>query len=372
MQKLVLAGMVVLLFGAALPAMAAPTLTTSGEVTYGVISDFSATTDSWPNAYLNFVLDLDENNAMAVELYANSLPTISTAVTGETGKLVPPNVGFWYLKSDLGGVLGLDKKMVDPVLYGGYGVFDLPSYTVTQYGSEGISAIGIDNGARDGIFGSEAGSAYGLVGVNVGVMEKFSIVAAASGTAFNPVSATNAPQALVGAYGTVGPVSVEAGWTLSNTAKGLIPLGVKLSQPFGDFAVAGVGQYVVNLNTGGASNWSAGAQASYKGNYTVDFAVMSFEPTAGTMAVKGTGDVIVNLTKDFGVIGSAWLNFNPAAASVFDTAEASVWKSFGPTKVRVGYLYGTQGAGNLGTPNLNAPGNNGGKGGLFLTTDISF
>lgn len=369
MQKLVLAGMVVLLFGAALPAMAAPTLTTSGEVTYGVISDFSTTTDSWPNAYLNLAVALDDNNQMAVELYANSLPTISTAVTGETGKLVPPNVGFWYLKSDLGGVLGLDKKMIDPVLYGGYGVFDLPSYALSQYGSEGISAIGIDNGARDGIFGSEAGSAYGLVGVNVGVMEKFNIVAAASGTAFNPVSATNAPQALVGAYGTMGPVSLEAGWTMSNSAKGFIPLGVKVSQPFGDFSVAGVGQYVVNLNTGGVSNWSAGALASYKSNYTVDFAVMN---NPGTTNLKGTGDVIVNLTKDFGATGSFWLNFASGAPSVFDTLEAYLWKGFGPAKVKLGYLYGVQGAGSLGTPNNAAPGNNGGKGGLFLTTDISF
>ncbi len=95
--------------------------------------------------------------------------------------------------------------------------------------------------------------------------------------------------------------------------------------------------YVQNLNTNGISNWSAGAQAVLMSNYTVDFAVMSYQPAyePTVSALKGTGDVIVNITINFGVLGSVYLNFDPNAASAFDTLEASAWYKFGSAKLRV-------------------------------------
>jgi hypothetical protein len=200
------------------------------------------------------------------------------------------------------------------------------------------------------------------------------VVLASSGTAFNAVSATNSPQALVGAYGTFGPLSIEAGWTMHGTKSGYIPLGVKFSSTMMNITLGAMGQYVVNLNTGGVANWAAGILAGFMGSYTVDFAIMSYEPAyePAVMAIKGTGDIILNFTKTFGLIASVFLNFDPHAVAAFDTLEASAWMSFGPAKVRVGYLYGATGLHNLGTPALNAPGNNNGGGGVFLTTDLSF
>ncbi len=371
MKKLLLVGVAALFAAVALPLAAAPTLGVSGEVTYGVISNGSATVDGWPNAFVNLTATLDPNNLAALELYANSLPKVSIS---ETGQLVPPNVGFLYFRSDLAGDMGMDTKFIDPVLYAGYGVVDLPGYSVTQYGNEAIAALGIDNGTNDGIFGNAAGSAYGLVALNTGVMGMANIVLAASGTAFNPVSATNSPQALVGAYGTVGPVSLEAGWTMHGTSAGFVPVGAKVSYSLMNINLAATGQYVANLSSGGVSNWSAGASASYQGAYTVDFAVLSYEPAhaPATTALKGTGDVVVSFGQNYGALASVYLNFDPAAAAVFDTLETSAWAKMGPAKVRLGYLYGTTGLYNLGTPALNAPANNGGRGGVFLTADLSF
>jgi hypothetical protein len=367
------AAVVALLMGLGLPAMAATTLGVAGEVTYGVIDNGTKVGDGWNNAYANFIASIDANNLVALELYANALPTIAAPASGP-GKLVAPNVNFFYLKSDIGGNLGLDTKTIDPVLYAGYGVFDLPDYNVTQYGSEGISALGIDNGGDDGIFGSEAGSAYGILALNTTVMNMVNVVLATSGTALAAVSATNSPQALVGAYGTFGPVSVEAGWTMHGTASGYIPVGVKFSSTMGNIGLAAMGQYVANLNAGGVGNWAAGLAATFMSNYTVDFAVLSYEPSyePTVAAIKGTGDIVLNFAKNFGAVVSVFLNFDPNAAAAFDTLEASVWTTFGPAKVRLGYLYGATGLHNLGTPNLNAPGNNAGQGGVYLTTDLSF
>ncbi len=361
---------------AALPAVAATTLGTSGEVTYGIISNGTATSDAWVNAYMNLNATVDPNNMVVLGLMGTGMPTVLALPAGETGQMFAAQITNFYLKSDIGGALGLDTKTIDPVLYGGYGVFDLPDYNVTQYGTEGIAAMGVDNGYADGIFGGEIGSGYGLIGLNTSVMGMVNIVAAASGTAFNAPSATNKPQAMAGAYTTIGPVSAEAGWAMQGTTNGYIPLGVKVNYTTGSIGLAAMGQYVANLNTNGVSNWAAGAAVTYASNYTVDFAVLTWEPTdQPNGAMKATGDVVLNFAKNFGVIGSYWLNFDPLATSVFDTAEVSAWTTFGPAKLRVGYLYGTQATAGtyvLGTPNLNAPGTNNKQGGVFVTTDLSF
>ncbi len=65
-------------------------------------------------------------------------------------------------------------------------------------------------------------------------------------------------------------------------------------------------------------------------------------------------------------------NFDPNAGSVFDTLDASAWTTLGSARIRVGYLMGAATANNLGTPALNASNNNGGKGGVYATVDMSF
>ncbi len=132
-----------------------------------------------------------------------------------------------------------------------------------------------------------------------------------------------------------------------------------------------------NLNTGGVSNWAAGAQATFMSNYTVDFSVLSYAAGAtytgtATQDLKGTGDVIINITPKLGALASVYLNLDSNGAGVFDTLEASVWYMMGSAKLRVGYLYGTTGTNSLGTPALNAPSNNNGKGGIYMTADMAF
>ncbi len=367
MKRTLLFGLMALaLLAVALPAMAAPsTLGVAGEVTYGVIGTGTTAADGFGNAQMTLTATVDPNNMASLQLYAN---TLTATENGSTMGI--PVVNDFYWQSNIGGILGLDAKVVDPVLSVGYGVYDLPDFNLTQSGPEGIAALGVDSGNADGMFGGEIGHGFGLAALNTSILGMFNVVLAASGTAFT----TATPEALAGVYGTVGPVSFEAGWAAKGTTAGYIPIGVKANLAMGDIGLAAMGSYVVNLNAGGVSNWAGGLQASYKSSYTVDFALVSTEPKWATAGIiEGTGDVILTFAPNFGVIGTAWLNLATNAAALFDTFEASVWYSFGPAKIRVGYLYTTATGNTLGNPDLNAPAANGANGGgVFATADMSF
>ncbi len=137
-----------------------------------------------------------------------------------------------------------------------------------------------------------------------------------------------------------------------------------------------MGQYVANLNNNSVpSNWAAGLKASYQGNYTVDAAVLSYEPSyeTTTAAVKLVGDVQAAIVPNvLGVVVSPWMNFDPNAASVFDSLEAFAWCKVGSTTLRAGYLYTTTGLHNLGNPTNYAPSSNNGNGGVWVTADLAF
>jgi len=364
-------------------AFADTTLAYKGEITYGIITNGtqSNTTDGWPNGYVNFTLNADANNSAVVGLsWWNTIPTFGSAVYGAlypTGKegadlgMPVADLELAYIKSDIGGALSLGDT-VDPVLYAGWGVFDLPGYAVTQYGSERIAAIGIDAGNADGIFGAEAGSGYGLAAVDVNVMQMVHIVAAAAGNVY----ASGGGQALIGAYGAVGPVSFEAGWAMRNTASGFIPLGAQFATSFGDIGVTAMANLTYNMNSGvtTALLWSAGAKVVFMANYTVDAAIISYIPsaTATANALKLTGDLMANFTPSLGVVVSPYLNFDSAAKDMFDTLELFVWTTFGATKLRVGYLYMAGDVTDLNAGNDYAPGKNGLKGGFWFSVDYNF
>jgi len=301
-----------------------------------------------------------------------NLPKILGASTapagaGETGQLGVPQVSNLYISTNVGGALGLDANTVAPVLYAGFGVFDLPGFGVTQYGPEPIAAIGIDNGTNNGEFGAAAGSGYGLIALDTKVANMVNIVLAASGTAFTAIN----QQALIGAYGTVGPVSFEAGWTAMRTKSGAIPLGVKFAMPMGDLSLTAMGQYVYALDSSLYSNWAAGVKVGYTANYTVDFALLSYQ-RGTTTQIKATGDIMAQFAPNLGVVISPYLNFDSAAADMFDTLEAFVWVTFGATKVRVGYLYMANGTGDKDFGPDYGPSANGNLGGVWATVDLSF
>lgn len=348
----------VALIAIAIPAMAATTLGVAGEVTYGVIGTGSTSADGFGNAYMNLNATIDANNTAQLELYTNALTSDETGAV--MGSVV---VNDFYWQSDLGAILGLDKKTVDPVLSVGYGVYDLPDYNLTQSGPEGISALGVDSGNADGMFGGEIGHGFGLIALNTSIMGMFNVVLATSGTLFTGVD----PEALIGAYGTIGPISIEAGWVPKSTTSGYIPIGAQFNYTVSGIALAAMGSFVDNLNSGGVSTWAAGLRAAYQGNYTIDFAV-----TGNTSGLsEGTGDVIANLTKSFGLIGTVWLDL--ATGGGFDAFEASAWYMLGPAKVRVGYLYEVNTGVNLGGTDLNAPATNfANGGGIYVTCDMSF
>jgi len=369
-------------------AFADTTLAYKGEVTYGLITNGtqSNTTDGWPNGYINFTLNADANNSAVVGFsWWNTIPTFANSgaayASGKTGgagefgfTMYAPNLELAYIKSDIGGAMNMGDT-VDPVLYAGWGVFDLPGYQVTQYGSERIAALGIDAGNADGIFGAEAGSQYGLAALDVNVMKMVHIVAAAAGNVY----ASGGGQALIGAYGAVGPLSFEGGWTMRNTASGFVPLGAQFATSFGDIALTAMANFVYNLNSnpvGAAYNWSAGAKVVFMANYTVDFAVLSYitgtaAANPNTQQYKLTGDLMANFAPNLGVVVSPYLNFN-SGADMFDTLELFVWTTFGATKLRVGYLYMAGAANDLNAGADYATGSNGAKGGFWFTVDYNF
>jgi len=376
MKRTLLLGMVaVALIAFALPVMAAPTLSTNGEVTYGIMGNGTTAADAWGNSYARLTTAFDANNFFVVELYGNNMPTVLSKTNLETGvenAVFNTVVDDLYLKTDVAGSLGLDPKVVDPVIYAGYGVYDLPDYNVTLYGTEGIAALGIDKGYADGVFGAEAGSGYGLLSIDTKIENIVNVVVATSGTAF---TGTN-QQALVGAYASVAGLNLEAGWTPHLSTDGYIPVGAQYTYKMGDLAFTGMAQYVANLNSNSVpSNWAAGLKVSYQGNYTVDAAILSYEPSyeATTAALKMTGDIQAAFVPNvLGLVISPWLNFDPNAANLFDTMEAFVWYKVGSSTVRVGYFYTTNGKDSLGSPNDYAPGNNGTNGGFWVTFDLPF
>jgi len=376
MKRTLLLGVVVVaLVALALPVMAAPTVSTNGEVTYGIIGNGTTASDAWVNSYARLTTAFDANNFFVIDLYENQLPKILSTTNPENGLLTTiwnATVEDLYLKTDVAGSLGIDPKVVDPVIYGGFGVYDLPDYAVTINGGEAIAAEGIDNGYGDGIFGAEAGSGYGLLSVDTKVANLVNIVFAASGTAFTAAH----QEALVGAYTSVAGLNLEAGWDPHASADGYLPIGAQYTFKAGDLSLVGMAQYVVNLNSNSVpSNFAAGLKASYQGNYTVDAAVFSYEPSyeTTTLAVKMVGDIQAAFVPNVvGVVISPWLNFDPNAANLFDTLEAFVWYKVGSSTIRAGYLYTTNGTDNLGSPTNYAPGGNGQKGGFWVTFDLPF
>jgi len=351
-------------------------LTVGGEVTYGMIySSSSQFTDGWPNGHIGLTATVDKNNSAVMDFsWWNTAPTFANLPSYSTGKpMYTPDLELAYIKSDIGGALNLGST-VDPVLYAGLGVFDLPGYDMTQFGSERLAALGIDAGNADGEMGAEAGSQYGLVALDTNVMSMVHIVLAAGGDAFQ----TSGGQALIGTYGTVGPLSFEAGWTPRESKSGYVPVGVQYATTFGDIALTAMANAAFNLNSssslqGNKSNYSAGAKVVYQGNYTLDAAIITFQSkVSGDTTEKLTGDLMANLTPTFGVVASPYFNFDPKAKDAFDTFEVFAWTTFGATKVRVGYLYTVNDITDLQAGNDYAPSNNGHKGGIWVTVDYNF
>jgi hypothetical protein len=363
------------LSAAAFADMAArPAITYGGEITYGFIGNQNNTADGWPNGEINLTLPIDANNYVYMGVAGwQTLPRFSTGAgtSTENGNTTGPwdaaYLQDFYGRTDIGGVMGVDKMMADPVLYVGFGVYDLPGYGVTEYGNERVAAIGIDNGAADGIFGNEAGSGYGLVALDTKIMGMVNVVLAASGTAFTQAN----QQSLVGLYGGVGPVSFEAGWALWNSNKGYVPVGLQYAATMGDIGLTVMANARLDMNPAAHSVVGAGAKVTYQ-IFRVDAAIITYYNAANSMTAKLTGDLEAAFTPNVGIVISPYFNFNSQAKDAFDTLEAFLKLTFGAANVKIGYLYMAGDVTDLNAGPDYAPNSNINQGGIFLLTDFNF
>jgi len=387
MKKLLVVLLTLTCLAAAAFADMAPTaLSVSGEVTYGIIANGNTSHDGWPNGYVNFTATADKYNSAVLGLsWWNDAIPLTQNNPGMT--ITFPNIELAYVKSDIGGAMGV-ADMADPVMYAGWGVYEMPSFAVTQYASERLAAIGIDgkgNSGGAGAFGAENGGAWGLVALDTKLAGLVNVVLATDGNLAYHTTPGPYGQELIGLYGNVSGIGFEAAYATKQTKSGFVPLGLKYATSMGDIALTVMGQYVYNANSSsddltynGKSTWSVGAKAVYQGMYTVDAALMSYVVTNGASSnvgnteLKLTGDLMVNLSPTVGIVASPWFNFDSAAKDAFDALEAFVWVKAGIGIVRIGYFYTSSDITDLKTGVDYAPSTNEGEGGVWVTLDLTF
>lgn len=367
MKKLVVLISVLALMAIALPVMAS-NVTASGELTYGFVTNgkTTGTVEGFQNAQFNLSAMVDSNNSVNLGLGLIPLTTLGAGQSWNAG--ANGVIQHFYLESNIGGMLGLQG--VDPVLYAGLGTATLPGYGVTDYGNENIAGLGI-GGEGAGMTANET-TAYNLIALNTSVNKMFNILVGVAPSVF-----TNQNEQLVaGAYGTVGPVSLEAAYTAAGSgtgptqlSDGTLAAGALVEYPLmSDITVSATGQIVNSMATGATNNYSAGLKVDYNKMVDAAFSLVG-QYGAATGLVKSDWNVDVTPIKDAGATVAGVLNY-ASGATLFDTVEVSGWYAFGPAKVYVGYLTGQTGANALGIPNYNAP--VGGQSGVFVKADLSF
>lgn len=364
MKKLVVFMVAIAMVVIALPVMAQSKVTLTGNLTYGAV--FGTTVvNGFGDSKIDLAAQVDANNSFYAELWGNGLATSKVSVNGVTAT-DSWGVGALYLKSDIGGVFGLGS-MVDPVLYAGLGAATMPGYGVTGYGFENIAGLGL-GGEGAGLNASET-TVMPYMALNIGIASMVNLL-----VGVNPLSFTsgNATQAVVGAYGTVGPVQAEVG-LVGNGAAGLTNGDLAAGALF-DYTVSSIelkvtGQIVAGLASGANTTYSAGLSANFMSLATLAGSIVgATTPTSGL--TKGTIELDLTPFTFGGINAATAMNFASGAPSLFDTWDISAYVNLGKALFRVGYITGQTGAGSLGTPAWNAPA--GGTNGLYLRAGLAF
>lgn len=360
--------LILVLAAAAVPVMAASTVTFSGELTYGFITNGTNVADAYGNAVINLAAKVDDNNSIATQLataYQNAGKTVLTDLAGGTATLNVFSVylGNFSLTSDLGAILGI-KSMFDPVLQVGWFDPTTGGYTVSGYGNENAN---VDPGNRDA-FQLSAG-----IGSVATVKFAFSpqIINSSGAQLFSP-------NYLLDVSGGMGPVSLDAALyydtnDVSTASKGdQVAASAKFSQAFGDISLGVAASVNYNFEPAGnpAAPASDAARLSYGAGLSVGYTSMV---TVGA-SLRGSGAGLKDLQANVSLvpIANAGLDLGLAmdnALANFAGVDTSVWYKFGPTTIRVGYLYENAGDtdANWKTPAGLAP-----NGGAYVSADLSF
>jgi hypothetical protein len=372
MKKLVVLITVLALMAIALPVMASD-VTLTGTATYGAVVGQNAAgdtvvADGMGDSVVHIAGKVDANNTVNVELWGDGL--IPAALAG-TAAASPVGFGSFYLQSDIGGALSLGS--VDPVLYAGYSTATLPGYSVTGYGKENIAGLGV-GGEGAGLAPSENGAAQALLAVDTSVNKMFNIL-----VGVNPetLAKNAAKQFVLGAYGTVGPVSAEVGFVGNGGAKaadGAVALGALADYTVSNIELKGTAQMVYDMSTAQKSSYSAGVSATYNKMVTAAGSLVgTFGATSGMSNATVEVDLmpITNASINVGAL----MNLQSGAANAFDSLDASGSYSIGATKVTLGYIYSPASAtqatlNGTGPSGWNAPAS--GQNGVYVKASLAF
>ncbi len=357
MKRITLLAVVALMVAFVVPVMATD-FTWSGELTYGSITDGTNVADAYANAYVNVKAAADANNTFYASIlgaYAGTgLPDV-VDLSGTVTVLSAFSAYFntAYLVSDIGKILGLNG--VTAVLTAGWLEPAGTSYSLTTWGYESIIAYdpwGVSHDTAELVVGFGAPLSLQVVLSPISSVQQ--------------LQAIN-PQAIVDAYGTMGPISYSVAYTTNKRTDdmGLVGAAVKYTQAFGDITPAVNAEVSYDLHASAATIGYA-ASVAYTSVVTVAFGGVATTTGLGNFSAQ------VNLVpmSNLGIDVYASMNLASGATNLINSIDGSVWYKLGATKIRAGYLYET-GSFALGGPS-GAPANLLPNGGVYALVDLTF
>lgn len=336
------------LLAAAIPLGAETTFKFSGELTYGVITDFTQSNPAYGNAFLTFNAKVDPNNNIYATLATALQGASQSVLTSLSGTTATFNAFTTYMSdfhgvSDVGAVLGWKANGFDPVVYFGWTDLTAVTHGVSGYGYEAVAAFDpgtSDTFAIDFNFGSFATLRFDT----------------------NPRSPTTvANHFLTDLYGTAGPLSWSAVYWTNNRTDMTGLLGGDLGY---NLTVGGVG---LGLNAqakydfANANGWGygVGMKATWATILTLGLGFAGSSTGLGNFGLNANVVPIAGLGVDLGTSFAL-------GAGALNGIDISAWKTFGAGKLRLGYLFTTTNSGLLYGP-ASLP-----NGGAYASFDITY
>jgi hypothetical protein len=355
MKRLCVLMVVALMAAAALPVFAVD-FSWNGELTYGVITDFSQVADAYGNAFIGVTAKADDNNVFHGTLstaYSGAPITTLTDLTGTTATInaFTLYLSAAYFTSNLGAILGLNGFNLNATY--GWADTGATSYSLSGYGYESIMAYD-PQGARDNV-------------QLIGGVDVVNLQVSFSPMVSQLVPQTFQPQLLADAYGAVGPVNYSVAYTTNKRTDGmgLVGASVKWGQAFGDFkpAVNAEVNYDISAPATKSLEYGAGVSFAYKTIVTVAAGMNGW--TDAGLGKLGINVNVVPIT-GLGIDLGASMNLATDATTFINGIDGSVWYMLGKSKLRLGYLYTTIAGGSLNAPASLT------NGGVYVSWDLTF
>jgi len=290
--------------------MAATTFAWSGEITSTFQTDFATAAEGVATANVTLGVTINDNLS-----FTGLVITTAVGSNGATTALTNGNAAY-YATVNLGGVLGLDPKVIAEKL--SIGSWDVAG---TAYGVTGY--------ANEEVWGADMTGGPLAIGSLTTINNMVNVY-----LAFDPASLFGTPAYIADVYGVFGPISASVAYG-SNQQESL---NVTFAQTMGDIAIGvGVGE---NYNLGASTyNIGFGAKVAYK--TLVTFGAATSYGSAGL----GTLDVNVNIAPSATMGIDLWTIVDLANGGFTATAgylDASVWTKLDASTLRLGYVYTAQ------------------------------